>query len=338
MIIHHSRFAMRYTDYGIGIPVRDDRADRTFQALCGHSTVGARVAAWHYSEPLPEITAEDLLRAHDAAYVRAFLSDAPEAALMESYELLDEQGRYNRYDPAKAVRPLRELATTALGHVAGTAACAELALEHGFCHFLGGGMHHAMRSRGRGFCPLNDVVVAARRLQAQGRARLVWVIDTDAHKGDGTAEITLGDKSILCLSIHMAQGWPLDCTPLDSAGNLKRQFFPSDVDIPIPQGGEAYYLPALEHGLSLLEQLSAGQRPDLALVVGGADPFELDELPSSAPLRLSLEQMRERDLLVYRFLVGRGVPQAWVMAGGYGRESWRVYAQFLTQVLTERLG
>ncbi len=336
MIIHHTRFAMRYADYGIGIPVRDDRAEKTFQSLRGHPDLGAGAAGWHYAGPLPEINAEDLLRAHDAAYVQAFLSDAPEAALMETYELLDEQGRYNRYDPAKAVRPLRELVATALEHVAGTAACAELALEHGFCHFLGGGMHHAMRALGRGFCPINDVVVAARRLQSQDRSRLVWVIDTDAHKGDGTAEITLGDESILCLSIHMAKGWPLDTQPLDGAGNLKHQFFPSDVDIPIPQGGEAHYLPALEHGLLLLERLSAGRRPDLALVVGGADPYELDELPSSAPLRLTLEQMRERDLLVYRFLVGQGVPQAWVMAGGYGRESWRVYAQFLAQVLLER--
>ncbi len=338
MIIHHPRFSTRFPEFGIAIPVRDDRAGQTFNVLRDHPTLGPLAPRWRYEGPLPEIGPGDLLRAHDAAHVRVFLSDAPESALMEAYELLDEQGRYNRYDPATAARPLRELVGIALDNVAGTAACAELALAHGFCHFLGGGMHHAMRSAGRGFCPLNDLVIAARRLQAQGRARLVWIIDTDAHKGDGTAEITLGDTSILTLSIHMAKGWPLDTEPLDASGGLKRQFLPSDVDIPISENGEAHYLPALEHGLHLLGHLSAGRRPDLALVVGGADPYELDELPSSQPLKLSLEQMFARDVLVYRFLAARGIPQGWVMAGGYGRESWRVYARFLARVLLERFG
>lgn len=338
MIIHHPRYAMRFADYGIAIPVRDDRAERTILALQSHPALEKAMARLLHGGPLPDISPRDLLRAHDAPYVEAFISESPEAALMEAYELVDEDGRYHRYDPAGAVRPLRDLAATVLDNVAGTLACAETALAQGFCHFLGGGMHHAMRAGGRGFCPLNDLVVAARRLQAQGRAKLVWIIDTDAHKGDGTAEITLGDASILTLSIHMAKGWPLDTEPLDAQGRLKRQFFPSDVDIPIPQGGEAHYLPALGNGLGLLEQLSAGQSPDLALVVGGADPFEADELPSSGLLRLKLDQMLERDLLVYRFLAERGVPQAWVMAGGYGRESWRVHARFLTQVLVERVG
>ena len=66
--------------------------------------------------------------------------------------------------------------------------------------------------------------------------------------------------------------------------------------------------------------------------------YELDELPSTAGLKLSLEQLLERDQLVYSFLKSRGIPGAWVMAGGYGRNSWRVYTQFLEWALLERLG
>jgi acetoin utilization deacetylase AcuC-like enzyme len=78
-------------------------------------------------------------------------------------------------------------------------------------------------------------------------------------------------------------------------------------------------------------------RPDFALVGCGADPYELDELPSTAGLRLTLEQLLERDQTVYTFLQMLAVPGAWVMAGGYGRNAWRVYTQFLQWVLLKRL-
>jgi hypothetical protein len=42
-------------------------------------------------------------------------------------------------------------------------------------------------------------------------------------------------------------------------------------------------------------------------------------------------------LQVYHFLQRRGVPSAWLMSGGYGERSWEVYAQFLEEVLPQRL-
>ena len=54
-------------------------------------------------------------------------------------------------------------------------------------------------------------------------------------------------------------------------------------------------------------------------------------------LQLTLSQMEARDRLVYRFLQNRGVPMAYLMAGGYGERSWEVYARFLEWVLLERL-
>jgi acetoin utilization deacetylase AcuC-like enzyme len=198
-------------------------------------------------------------------------------------------------------------------------------------------MHHGMAHFGHGFCPLNDIVVALRRLRAERRTGLAWVVDVDAHRGDGTAALCLGDPAVLCLSAHMARGWPLDREPLDAQGRLHPSFLPGDVDIPVPEGGGAHYVECLRRGLNLLESLSFGRRPDLAVVVAGSDAWEGDGLESAKPLRLSLEQMLERDLLVYDTLSGLGVPQAWLMAGGYGPDSWRVYAQFLEHVLPERL-
>jgi acetoin utilization deacetylase AcuC-like enzyme len=178
-------------------------------------------------------------------------------------------------------------------------------------------------------------VAALRRLQAEARIRNAWVIDVDAHKGDGTAALTAGDDSIATLSIHMAAGWPLDQPQHGPDGQMNPSFIPSTIDIPIAAGEEPVYNSRLKEGL---EQLAGTGPPDLALVVCGADPYELDELPSTAGLRLSLEQLLERDQLVYSFLKTRGIPGAWVMAGGYGRNSWRVYTQFLEWALLERLG
>jgi acetoin utilization deacetylase AcuC-like enzyme len=160
------------------------------------------------------------------------------------------------------------------------------------------------------------------------------VIDADAHKGDGTAAITFGDESIRTLSIHMARGWPLDEPAVDEEGIPNPSFTPSDIDIPIESGEEDLYVPRLAEGLRGLARLSA---PGIAVVLAGADPWEHDELPSTRPLRLTLQQLLERDLLVYSFLEERRVPSAWLMSGGYGEGSWQVYSRFLERVLPERL-
>ena len=196
-------------------------------------------------------------------------------------------------------------------------------------------MHHAQRDYGAGFCLLNDIVIAIRKLQAETLIQTAWVIDVDAHKGDGTATLTHGDDSTTTLSIHMAHGWPLDGVPYDSTGKRNPSFIPSDVDIPIAAGEDHLYVSKLKEGLGKLGGLST---PDLAVVVSGADPYEKDELPSTADLKLSLEQMKQRDLLVYQFLKDRDIPRAYLMAGGYGEDCWKIYAQFLEWALLDHLG
>jgi acetoin utilization deacetylase AcuC-like enzyme len=216
--------------------------------------------------------------------------------------------------------------------VASTVQCCRLALNNGFCFAFRGGMHHGQKDFGNGFCMLNDIVIAVRKLQAENRVTTVWVIDTDAHKGDGTAALTRGDESITTLSIHMGQSWPLDGDMYDAAGNLNPSFIDSDIDIPMAGGEDHLYVSRLQEGLN---KLNNHPIPDLAVVVSGVDPFEKDELPSTSDLKLSFEQLMERDQLVYRFLKERGIPAAFLMAGGYGANSWQVYAQFLEWALLD---
>ena len=320
-------------DYGILVPLKGSRPDRVREALAAAFGPG-EAAGWAGVVDTSRLTAADLMRVHTKAYCDLILSPDPVAAIEACYELFDASGQPNRYAPQTATRPMSDLVQRALVEATGTLAACEVALEEGFCHFLGGGMHHAMAGEGRGFCLIHDVCIALRRLMATQTIKTAWVIDTDCHRGDGTAALTIADDNISTLSIHMANGWPIDGSPLDEDGQLRPCFWPSTVDRGVPVGGEADYLPLLQSGLDELEKVAAA--PDLVVVVAGSDPSDLDVLASADGLKLSLDQMLERDLMVYDFLRSRGVAQAWVMAGGYGDDVWQVHAGFLKRVVGDR--
>jgi acetoin utilization deacetylase AcuC-like enzyme len=334
MILYDQNIPTSLSDFGILIPIRDSRATKTFEALCRHPQIGSRKPHWHIPVIEEELTREDLARVHAPQYLDRLYSEALADEILSTYELIDPQGNYNRYAPEQAVRPLTELFDRIVRKAAGSAQCGRIALDHGFCFYFSGGMHHAHADRGGGFCLINDIVIAARKLQAEHLAHTIWIIDVDAHKGDGTASLTADDDTIRTLSIHMARGWPLDGPRQWKDGRPNASFVPSDVDIPIHEGEDPNYLTQLEAGLNTLSQAGTA---DLAIVVCGADPYEHDELPSAGALKLNLDQMFARDQMVYRYLAEREIPAAFLMAGGYGEQVWNVYAQFLIWVLGLRI-
>ena len=334
MIIFDERQRQSLTEFGIEIPVHDSRARRTFESLKSHPVLGPKISDWHIDTIREKVSKDDLLRVHSQKYVENLFSDNLVNEIIRTYELIDAQGRYYRYNPANASLPLIQLFDRVLLKVSATIQCCRVALEKGFCFSFGGGNHHAQRDYGAGFCLVNDIVIAVRKLQVENRIATVWVIDLDAHKGDGTAALTRDDRSIITLSIHMARGWPLDGSKYDSEGNLNPSFIPGDFDIPIARGEDHLYVSRLQQGLQEMDKMPL---PDMAIVVSGVDPYEADELPSADGLKLSLDQMMARDMLVYRFLKKRGIPRAYLMAGGYGSKSWQAYVQFLEWVLLDNL-
>ncbi len=333
MILYDPRIPTSLIEFGIQIPVRDSRSTKTLQALLNDPKLKSLQRDWHQDRIVEVLAREDLLRVHSADYVERLYSATLEKEIVSTFELIDAEGKYYRYTPETATRPLIDLFQRLLIKAAGTVQASRLALQHGFCFFFAGGAHHAQHDFGNGFCLLNDIVIAARKLQFERKVDRVWIIDVDAHKGDGTAALTAGDDSIRTLSVHMARGWPLDCPALLADGRANPSFIPSDIDIPIESGEEPYYLERLGGGLGKLEE---GGSADLAIVVCGADPYEKDALPSTSPLKLSLEQMFERDRLIYSWLKDRNIPAVYLMAGGYGDEVWQVYTQFLLWALHQR--
>ena len=322
-------------EFGIEIPVLYSRVLKPFEFLKSHKILGSKIDQWHISKIEETISQDDLRRVHSADYIEKLFSAGLEKEIINTFELIDEAGNYYRYNPDRASFPLTQLFDRILAIVAGTVQSCRVALAKEFCFAFSGGMHHAQHAYGDGFCIVNDIVIAIRKLQAEGLIHTAWVIDIDAHKGDGTAALTKGDATITTLSIHMANGWPLDGDEYDPDGKFNPSFTPSDIDIPMAKGEDHLYIPRLQEGLNRLDRWA---HPDLAVVVSGADPYFKDELPSTSDLKLSLAQLKERDLMTYNFLKQRDIPRAYLMAGGYGESCWEVYAQFLEWALLDNLG
>lgn len=183
-----------------------------------------------------------------------------------------------------------------------TLAAAREALTRGWSANLAGGTHHAFRDRGEGFCVFNDAAIAARAMQVEAGLQRIAIIDCDVHQGNGTASIFSGDDSVFTFSIHGARNFP-----------FRKEA--SDLDIELADGaGDDEYLWHLERGL---DETLERSRPQLAIYLAGADPYEDDRLG-----RLSLTKggLARRDEAVLATLYARGIPVAIAMAGGYARD------------------
>jgi acetoin utilization deacetylase AcuC-like enzyme len=183
----------------------------------------------------------------------------------------------------------------------GTVAAAAAALDDGRAAHVGGGLHHAFANHGEGFCPLNDVAVAIRVSERDGRIRRAAVVDLDVHHGNGTAMIFERDEGVFTFSMHQQHNYPM--------------FKPrGDLDIGLETGaGDERYLSRLADALPRVVE----SRPDLIVYLAGADPFEGDRLGG---LRMTKAGLAERDRLVLDAARASGVPLVTVLAGGYAAD------------------
>ncbi len=232
------------------------------------------------------VTDEEILRAHDAGYLKKVVSGT----------LTDKEMRRIGFPWSER---MVERSRRASG---GTLEACRAALEEGLAANLAGGTHHAFADRGEGFCVLNDSAITARALRSEGHVDKVVVLDTDVHQGNGTAAILKGDPYVFTFSIHGANNFPFH----KEVG---------DLDVGLPDGADdGEYLTALVHGL---EEALDKSEADLAIFLAGADPFEGDRL---GRLSVTKEGLAERDRLVLKSCRERGLPVAMTMAGGYARE------------------
>ncbi|MEZ5419208.1 MAG: histone deacetylase [Vicinamibacterales bacterium] len=180
-----------------------------------------------------------------------------------------------------------------------TIAAARAALERGVAVNLAGGTHHAFADRGEGYCVFNDVAIAARALQREGRVTRVAVVDCDVHQGNGTAAIFRDDPSVFTFSMQGGKNYPF----------RKER---SDLDVELDDGttDEVYLALLARH----LPDVLAEHRPDLVFYLAGADPYVGDRL---GRLGLTFDGLQARDRLVFGRCLEARVPVAVAMSGGY---------------------
>lgn len=192
----------------------------------------------------------------------------------------------------------------------GSILAARLALAHGVAMHLGGGFHHAFADHAEGFCYLNDIAIAIRAMQDEGRIRRAAVIDVDLHQGNGTAHIFLNDPEVFTFSIHQEDLYP------------EKQESRVDIGLGRFTRDDEY----LERLSEAVPGLIIPHRPELVFYVAGADPYEEDQL---GDLKLTMEGLILRDRLVAEACKAHDWPIVGVLAGGYARdkrETARIHA------------
>jgi acetoin utilization deacetylase AcuC-like enzyme len=183
----------------------------------------------------------------------------------------------------------------------GSILAADWALRDGVAINIGGGFHHAFPDHGEGFCMINDIAVAIRRMQRDEKTRTAMTIDCDVHQGNGTAAI-FGASDVFTISLHQQNNYPA----------MKP---PSSLDVNLPDGiGDVEYLDCLRSTMRLaLKEI----KPDLICFVAGADPYRDDQLGG---LSLTIGGLKQRDALIFELAKAEGIPVMVTFAGGYARK------------------
>lgn len=235
-------------------------------------------------EEAPQAEQGTIALVHDPEYVQAFLKGSLSAAAMRRIGFPWSDGLVRR----------------TLASVGSTLAATREALDTGWGGTLAGGTHHAFESEGSGFCVFNDIAVAVRWLQrvSGGQFKRVAIIDLDVHQGDGTAAIFRGDSSVMTVSVHCKNNFPL----------RKQQ---SALDVELDAGvGDEEYLQVLEPVLPKVWEF----RPEFVFYQSGVDGLGSDRL---GRLQLSHAGLMERDRMVMRGARQLGVPFVVTLGGGY---------------------
>jgi len=187
---------------------------------------------------------------------------------------------------------------------------------------IGGGFHHAFADHGEGFCMINDIAVAIRKLQHEGSIARAMTVDCDVHQGNGTAAIFAAANGSAAFSFggmgaRDFAGFEGDVftISLHQENNYPAFKPPSSIDVNLADGvGDGEYLGQLDRVLFTgLYQFD----PRLLCYVGGADPYREDQLGG---LSLTIEGLKKRDELVFRTAKARGIPVMVTLAGGYAQQ------------------
>lgn len=182
--------------------------------------------------------------------------------------------------------------------------CKQDKIERAFCVIRPPG-HHAEVDHGMGFCIFNNVAVGAQYARSIGYER-VFIIDFDAHHGNGTQHIFEEDDSVFYFSTHQHPYYP------DTGKDMERgkgKGVGTTYNVPILAGsGNKEYLAVYQ---DILPGVVHRFKPDIVLVSAGYDIHVNDP---HANIRVSHDGIHG---IVRGILSSCACPMVFVLEGGY---------------------
>jgi len=288
-VVHHPDYAQTIP----GIPLDPDRGERIAAFLREEGLVGRRQVL--SARP---VSVADIQGVHPPEYV-ASLDRTDVVSQAIGVQVTDVE-RQRAVDQQRLV-------------TGGTIRAVQRAIRTGQPVVnLGGGLHHATPTRGMGFCLINDVAIAVAHARGRGFRGRVLIVDLDLHDGNGTRAAFAADPSVYTYSVHNHDWEP--------AGGL--------ASTAIALGAGVTDQRLLDTLRDTLPAVVADHRPELFIYVAGTDPAQDDRLGDWA---MTADGLLARDRYVIDTLRAHDphLPIAIVLAGGYGRDTWRYTARFL---------
>lgn len=135
--------------------------------------------------------------------------------------------------------------------------------------------HHAGRASGGGFCYFNNLAVMIEHLKRKFKLKRAFVLDFDAHHGNGTQNIFYDDPSVLYMSLHQDGRTLYPGTgSIDEIGSGKGEGY--TVNVPLPPGSsDVEYASAMQE---LFVPLTEEFKPEFFAVSVGMDAYVDDPL------------------------------------------------------------
>jgi acetoin utilization protein AcuC len=264
------REELKEYDFGIGHPFRGDRYQLFHQFLISKLPEDNNYRVLQ-AEPATE---QDLLLICEKDYID-FTREYYGASGTGSSPA-DQFFRFHSMDNLPIGRPgkLEEAARLVIGQA--KMAC-NLVQNGEFDKVVsvGGGLHHAKRSYGEGFCLYNDVAYCALYLLSEFALDRILILDTDAHAGNGTAEYFYMEPKVLFIDIHQNPNTLYPGTGfIHQIGEGAGKGFTINIPMPVGAGDNSYKL-VFD---SIVSPVTREFQPQIIIRNGGSDPHLYDDL------------------------------------------------------------
>ncbi len=236
---------------------------------------------------------DDIALVHTAGYIHKFRTFGEGSLDPDTYVSRDslEAARYATGSVMEAVRM-----------------CHSGSINSAFCAVRPPG-HHAEADCAMGFCLFNNVAVGARFAQKLGYEK-VFIVDFDAHHGNGTQHIFEEDETVFYFSTHQYPYYPETGRDLER-GKGKGTGYTYNVQI-LSGSGNKDYLSVYQ---DILPGLVRRFSPSIMIVSAGYD-IHVDD--PHANIRVTGEGIRG---MVRSILDSSDCPAVFALEGGYDLES-----------------